>query len=133
MPTSWSGSFGRWDARTPGDLGDTQPLPRPAPPTRHVGADPVTNGHLSSLRAHLADERAREADARPSRTTDDELDRAIERVTRADAALAEGQVDVAAREMAELAYVAGDSWPHSGLGAEILRASQALERLTGRP
>ena len=93
----------------------------------------MTNGHLSSLRAHLADERAREADARPSRTTDDELDRAIERVTRADAALAEGQVDVAAREMAELAYVAGDSWPHSGLGAEILRASQALERLTGRP
>ena len=69
----------------------------------------MTNGHLSSLRAHLADERAREADARPSRTTDDELDRAIERVTRADAALAEGQVDVAAREMAELAYVAGDS------------------------
>jgi hypothetical protein len=93
----------------------------------------VTNGDLGSLRAHLADERATEADLRPSRTADDELDRAIERVTRADAALAEGHVDVAAREMAELAYVAGDSWPHSGLGAEILRASQALERLTGRP
>jgi hypothetical protein len=98
-----------------------------------VGADPVTNGNLGSLRARLADERATEADARPSRTADDELDRAIERVARADAALAGGQVDVAAREMAELAYVAGDSWPHSELGAEILRASQALEPLTGRP
>ena len=90
----------------------------------------MTNGDLGSLRAHLADERATEADLRPSRTADDELDRAIERVTRADAALAEGHVDVAAREMAELAYVAGDSWPHSELGGEILRAARALERLT---
>jgi hypothetical protein len=92
----------------------------------------MTNGNLSSLRAHLADERAMEAGSRPSRTTDDELDRAIERVARADAALADGHVDVASRELAELAYVAGDSWPHSDLGAEILRASQALERRSGR-
>lgn len=88
----------------------------------------MTHGNLSSLRAHLADERALAEASRPSGTTDDELDRAIRRVARADAALAGGQVDDASRELAELAQVAGDSWPHSELGAAILGASQALQR-----
>jgi hypothetical protein len=84
------------------------------------------------LRAHLVLERAKEAGSRPSRTADDQLDRAIDRVARADAALGAGHVDAASRELAELAYVAGDSWPHSALGAEILRASQALTSRSGR-
>jgi hypothetical protein len=92
----------------------------------------MTNANLGALRAHLTEERALDAGSRPSRTADDALDRAIERVARADAALADGHVDVAAREMAEQAYVAGDSWPHSELGAEVLRCSQALARLAQR-
>ena len=58
--------------------------------------------------------------------------RAIERVARADAALTDEHVEMAPREMAEQAYVAGDSWPHSDLGAEVLRCSQALSLLAQR-
>jgi hypothetical protein len=92
----------------------------------------MADADLGSLRARLVEERALRASARPSGAGEEELDRAVERVGPADAALAEGQVDVAARLMAEQAYVAGDSWPHSDLGAEVLRCSQSLSRLAQR-
>lgn len=92
----------------------------------------MTNANLASLHRHLVEERALDAGARPSHTGDDELDRAIELVRRADAALTAGHPAMAAQEMAEQAYVAGDSWPYSRLGAEVLRCSQALSRLAQR-
>ena len=92
----------------------------------------MTNADLSSLRARLAAERARAEESRPSRTSDGELDHAIERVAGADAAVAADRMDAASRQMSELASVVGDSWPHSDLGAEILRASHGLGRRSGR-
>lgn len=92
----------------------------------------MTSNNLNTLHQHLTDERATDVGARSSKTTDDELDFAIDQVARADAALVEGNVPAAVQIMARLAYVAGDSWPHSALGAEVLRCSQAVERASRR-